>query len=150
MDRREPTRTQELEPTPSPTKRDASDVGEPARTSPLAMELRERVVPRLEEMAIRLRASGHRTLLDDRLKGAPAVLRFRLAPRRGPFDDPPKVAGSVLEIAVIEESVVSVRHWLDPLADQPSEEYRMMAATIGAGWADGVLLEFAESVLGSD
>lgn len=113
----------------------------------VAKRLRSMVVPRIEEMATRLRAARHRTFLDDRLDRSEPVLRFRLIPWEGPFDDAPAVAGSVFELALAEPDVVVARRWLDPVAETPEVEVRIAAEKLDRAWIDGQLMAFVEESL---
>lgn len=116
---------------PSPTKR-----------------LRSVVLPKIDEAEVRLRAARHKTLLDDRLDGSDGVLRFRLAPRRGPFDEEPVVAGSVLELQVEGDRIVA-RVWLDLLADEPTSESVTEADDLNSAWFEGILVDFVAKSLRS-
>lgn len=113
----------------------------------VAKRLRSMVVSRIEEMATRLRAARHRTFLDDRLDRSQPVLRFRLIPWEGPFDEAPAVAGSVFELALAEPDVVVARRWLDPVAETPEVEVRVAAEKLDRAWIDGQLMAFVEESL---
>lgn len=88
----------------------------------------------------------HRTLLDDRLEATEPCIRFRLIPRYGPFDDRPKVAGSVLEL-MVSDSVVTARIWLDPLADEPTKEIDVDPSALSEAWIEGILVDFVSKSL---
>lgn len=113
----------------------------------MAKRLRSLAVPRIEEMATRLRAARHRTLLDDRLDRSEPVLRFRLIPWEGPFDETPAVVGSVFELVLAEPDVVVARRWLDPVAEAPEAEIRVAAEKLDRAWIDGQLMAFVEKAL---
>lgn len=113
----------------------------------LAKRLRAMAVPRIEETATRLRAARHRTLLDDRLDHSEPVLRFRLIPWEGPFDEAPTVAGSVFELIVAEPDVVIARRWLHPVAEAPETEVRVHAEKLDEAWIDRQLVAFVEKSL---
>ncbi len=130
-------------PAPTPTGRSA-----PVRPKahPLASRLQDLALPELEALVARLEVARHRTLVDDRLEGPDARLRFRLIPRRGPFDERGAVQASALELAVDENEVVA-RLWLDALADAPTEEIRVDGSRLARPWVDRVLIDFVERAL---
>ncbi|MDX1494494.1 MAG: hypothetical protein R3253_10570, partial [Longimicrobiales bacterium] len=61
--------------------------------------------------------------------------------RYGPFDERPKVAGSVLEL-MVADSEVAARVWLDPLADEPTKEVTVEGSKVSEGWVESVLVDF--------
>ncbi|MDX1646994.1 MAG: hypothetical protein R3304_07605 [Longimicrobiales bacterium] len=126
---------------------DQPQVPDEPPSSSLAKRVRSFVIPRLDELATRLRAARHKTLVDDRLDDDEARIRFRLVPWKGPFEEAPTVSDSVLEIAVDEGGGVVVRYWLDGTADEPSVESHFDDEKIGARWCERVLLDFVELTL---
>ena len=104
----------------------------------------------MEWLARVVEAAGHRTALDDRLDGSTPSVRFRLAPRRGPFEEAEPVEGAVIEIAASAGTPLQIiaRLWLDPLSPDPSEEVRVPAPKLTEEWVDGLLLDFVEKALG--
>lgn len=154
-----PRRSSAPEPTPSPPTPGPS-APQPFHSIPdhprlpgedqpslVAKRLRAMAVPLIEEAAIRLRAARHRTLLDDRLDRSEPVLRFRLIPWEGPFDEAPTVAGSVFELILAEPDVVIARRWLDPVAEAPETEIRVDAEKLDEAWIDRQLMAFVEKSL---
>jgi hypothetical protein len=108
-------------------------------------------VPRLEEAARRLQIARHEASVDDQLEATPPTLRFSLRPWRGPWTDelsPPR--GTLvlsLEGSEASEDVVSVRFWLDPEADEPTDEMRVPPARVNAAWLERLVLDFVRRLL---
>lgn len=124
---------------------DASIVREPRAVprAPHVRALQSVALPRLEALRSRLELAGHDVVLDDRTDRDAPSLRFRLAPRPGPFDEAPESSGTVLEVAWDEEAGhVSARLWLDPLAEEWTDEVAAPTSRVDVLWVDRVILEF--------
>lgn len=123
----------------------------PPRSRPSKSTLTERLedvaIPHLKALEARLQIARHRTLLDDRLGRTPPTIRFRLIPRRGPFDDVSAVPGSALEIVADDDASVTARLWLDPVAEEPAEERSVEGARFDEAWIDEITMEFVEKAL---
>lgn len=104
----------------------------------------------MEWLAREVEAAGHRTVLDDRLDTSAPSVRFRLAPRPGPFEETELVGGAVIEIASGTGDPLQIvgRLWLNPLSTRPTEEVRVPAPKLTEAWVDGLLLDFVEKALG--
>ena len=114
-----------------------------------AEPLRDTVLSRLEWLSSVLATAGHETVLDDRLASATPALRFRFAPRPGPFEDSAPVPGAVLEVTSDPDIPLHTvaRLWLDPLSATPSEELRVADAKLNEAWVDALLLDFVGKAL---
>lgn len=119
----------------------------PLTVSTLTERLQDVVLPYLKALEARLQIARHRTLLDDRLERDPPAIRFRLIPRRGPFDDVSAVPGSVLEVVADDGSSVAARLWLDPVAEEPTDELRVDADRLTERWIDEIAMDFVEQAL---
>lgn len=125
-----------------------SSVSRPTTTAP-AEPLRDTVLARLEWLSSVLATAGHETVLDDRLAAATPALRFRFAPRPGPFEDSAPVPGAVLEVTSDPDIPLHTvaRLWLDPLSATPSEEQRVANVKLSEAWVDALLLDFVGKAL---
>ncbi|MEX2048867.1 MAG: hypothetical protein WEB90_04755 [Gemmatimonadota bacterium] len=107
-------------------------------------------VPRLEEVARRLQLARHEASVEDQLEATPPTLRFSLRPWRGPWTEelsPPR--GTLvlsLEGAGASEDAVSVHVWLDPEAEEPTDEMRVAPGRVNAAWLERLVLDFVERV----
>jgi hypothetical protein len=109
-------------------------------------------VPRLEEVARRLQIARHEASVEDQLEATPPTLRFSLRPWRGPWTDelaPPRgtLVLSLEGAAGASEDAVSVRFWLDPEAEEPTDEMRVPPVRVNAAWLERLVLDFVERLL---
>jgi hypothetical protein len=106
-------------------------------------------VPRLEEIARRLRMARHEASVEDRLEATPPVLRFSLLPWRGPWTEELSPPRGVLVLAIENEGEerVVVRIWLDAEANEPTEETRLPPIRVGAAWLELLVVDFVERLL---
>ena len=120
----------------------------PPPVGSLARRLRSLGLPQIAALDARLKGARHGTLVDDRLHQSVPILRFRIQPWRGPFDEPGAVPGSVLEFAVEETPrQVVARYWLDPLATAPAHQQRIDGEDLARPWVERVLVDFVDKAL---
>ena len=128
-------------------------VPDPTSGRPLPQPLQLRALqgiarPRLEELQARLHVSSHGAVLADLTDRETPSLRLRFVPRRGAFDEPDSSEGAVLEMAWNDEAGhVAARFWLDPLAEECTEEVTAPPARVDRAWVDRVILEFVGKAL---
>lgn len=104
--------------------------------------------PRLEEVQARLQIAGHGAVLADLTDREPPSLRLRFTPRRGAFDVGAAVEGAVLELTTDREAGHAVaRFWLDPLAEECTEEVTAPSAGMDTSWVERVVLDFVGRAL---
>ncbi len=101
----------------------------------------------VRELAHRLELARHSVVIDDRSLRAPACVRFRITPWRGPFDA--ERIGSVIEFSVDDESLSEVitRLWLDPMQTEPSDVRAVPLIGISVESVRRLLMEFVEKAL---
>ena len=126
--------------------------GEPddaAARSAAATFLRALLLPRIETITQRLAIARHHTTIDERLGQDAGVLRFRIEPWQGPFDDSDRGREAVLEVLLegARAERVTGRLWLDPLSRSPSEQTSVPAEEATGTWVDRLLLGFVEKAL---
>jgi hypothetical protein len=111
--------------------------------------VRSMAVPRLEEIAQRLQLARHEAVAEDLLDAALPVARLTFRPWRGPWTEKLSPPASALELAVTSphSEQIAVRVWLDVEASEPTEEIRVPPSKLGAGWLEGVVLEFVQRAL---
>lgn len=111
--------------------------------------LRALVMPRIEALSHRLVVAHHGTALDDRLDESEPVLRFRIEPWSGPFDEAEERHGAVLEIVTDGPRArwITGRLWLDPTSHAPSELVEVAVAALTEEWIERLLLDFVEKAL---
>jgi hypothetical protein len=105
-------------------------------------------MPRLERLSQRLAVGRHDTTLDARLDQEPPSVRFRIEPRRGPFDFD-AAHGVVLEVVQEggRDGIVAGKLWLDPTSSGPTERRGVHVDEATGTWLDGLLLDFVRKAL---
>lgn len=111
--------------------------------------LRSLAAPLLEVVSRRLRLARHDASVDDLLEAPERLIRFRLDPWPGPFQEPGSARAAMLEIAVGGEDVevVTAWYWLDGLAEAPQTMPSVSTTRLTASWVERTILDFVGKVL---
>ncbi len=126
----------------------------PVRAAPVRLAgtpgfLRTLVVPRFQEIAVKLQMARHDARVEDSLDASPPRVRLTVRLWRGPFNEQEGPAEGTLELALETAPTPEVVActWIGPSSGPPAEEVTVSPPKLGAAWLESQVVDFLGRLL---